>query len=344
MEIDLKTLLKNVFAAPRRLARAGLLGLAVALLSLLLLTGTARPAQATPPTWFGVNLPWIDYGADFGTDFYYPGYGPNYNASTMEGYFADIQSKHMNIIRVFTMEDFSGLSFQGNNADNPCTGVSSAFINNLVDFCRRANNHGITVYVTFLNNSDVQKHPHVVTSYRSQFINNAIVPVATALKSYNVRYDLMNECNYSGQTWTNLRNYGNDARVALHKISGHPVTMSTDQASAFGSNFYNTLGGLGLDFYDCHVYTTSSSPITVTRAMDGNAPLFLGEYGPNAGSGWNNYSASQDQAFVNNFCNAANANNYTGMLAWSYAPGSSFSLRGTNTLWNMDYYGNLWGT
>ena len=157
------------------------------------------------------------------------------------------------IVRVWTMEDFCGLSFQNNNADQPCTGVSPVFINNLVDFVRRANNYGITVYITFLAPGDIPKHPNVITVNRSQLINNALVPVARALAPYRVCYDLMNECNYSGLGWPDLRNFGNDARIALHNTSPSWVTMSTDQPSAFGGNFYSTLGGLGFDFYDCHV-------------------------------------------------------------------------------------------
>lgn len=312
------------------------------LASFMIFLGTPQQAQAQP-RWFGVDMPWMAYGADFGEDFYYPGYGPNYNPSTVESYFADIQSKHMNIVRIWTMEDFSGLSFQGNNCDNPCTGVSQVFINNLVDFVRRANNHGITVYVTFLAPGDVKNHPNIATIYSSQFINNALVPVATALAPYRVMYDLMNECNYSGLSWPQLRDFGNNARVALHNISPNWVTMSTDQPSAFGSNFYSTLGGLGFDFYDCHVYSMASSPLTVTPADVGNAPLFLGEYGPNAGNGWADYSSSQNQNTVNNFCNQANSDGYSGMLAWSYVPGSSFSLQNTSSLWNMEYYGAIWG-
>ncbi|BDI34547.1 hypothetical protein CCAX7_65980 [Capsulimonas corticalis] len=333
---------EHTIALSHRVKNAARLFLIATIAILAMTVGTPKQAQASPG-WFGVNMPWMAYGADFGMDFFYPGYGPNYNASTVEGYFADIQSKHMNIVRIWTMEDFCGLSFQGNNCDNPCTGVSQVFINNLVDFVRRANNHGINVYVTFLAPGDVQKHPNIATVYRSQFINNALLPVARALQPYLCCFDLMNECNYSGLSWPDLRNFGNDGRVALHSISGNWVTMSTDQPNALIYNFWTTLGGLGFDFYDCHVYSTNTIPITVTPANVGNAPLFMGEYGPNAGSGWANYSAAQDQSFVDNFCNDANNKGYYGMLAWSYVPGSSFSLQNTNTLWNMSYYGGIWG-
>jgi hypothetical protein len=319
-----------------------IIAIMMAAVALMLLGFTPKQAQASP-YWFGVDLPWMAYGADFGEDYYYPGYGPNYNPSTVESYFSDIQSKHMNIVRVWTMEDFSGLTFQNNDCNQPCTGVSQVFINNLVDFCRRANNHGINVYITFLAPGDVQNHPNIATIYRSQFINNALVPVAQALSPYLVCYDLMNECNYSGLAWPDIRNYGNDARVAIHNVTTNWVTMSTDQPDALIDNFWNTLGGLGFDFYDCHVYSTSTTPITVTPADVDYAPLFMGEYGPNAGNGWADYSAAQDETFVDNFCNAANANGYFGLLAWSYVPGSSFSLQGTGTLWNMEYYGGLWG-
>ena len=328
-----------------RLVQAALL---IALASLLL-TGTARPASANPPVWFGVNLAWGTYGADFGRDFYY-GNGPNYDGAAMESYLADIQSKHMNIVRVWTMEDFSGLSFQDNNSDNPCTGVSTAFIENITDFCRRANAHGLTVYVTFLTFSDIQRHPNIVTINRSAFVQNALAPVARALAPYSVCYDLMNEANYSGLSWTDLRNYGNDAQIALHGISGNWVTMSTDQPSAFGESFWNTVGGIGYDFYDCHCYSSSGTPLRVTTAqvLDGK-PLVLGEYGPSQPLNANApYRWSGSSFVVDNFCQNAAAENYFGMLSWSYlsdngTPQDNFALQNKSELWTMDYYGNLWG-
>ena len=331
------------------LVRSMKLTLLVAVAVLSLLSGTAKSVSAGTPTWFGINMAWNSYGSDFGKDFYY-GSGPTYNGGTMENYLADIQSKHMNVVRIWTMEDFSGLSFQNNNPDNPCTGVSSAFVNNLTDFCRRANNHGILVYVTFLTFSDVQKHPRVVTTNRWAFVQNALVPVARALAPYNVCYDLMNECNYSGLSWNDLRNYGNDARTALHGISSHWVTMSTDDASAFGGNFWNTVGGLGFDFYDCHRYSNSGAPLLVTpsQVLDGK-PLFVGEYGPSQPSSSNApYRWSGNSYVVDNFCQDAASKNYSGMLAWSYLPDNAtardnFVLQNTSELWTLNYYGSQWG-
>lgn len=299
--------------------------------------GVSRPAQAQHPTQFGVDLAWSNYGGDFGMDFYYPGDGPNYNGSTWQAWFDDMKSKNMNICRIWTMEDFSGLSFQNNNADDPCTGVSQAFINNLVDCVTRANNDGICVYVTFLTYEDVSKHPNVIGSNLSSFINNAIVPVAKALASKWVQYDLLNEANYANQSAATIQNYGRQAMNAIHTNGTHWVTISTDNASYLTG----TLLSCNFDFYDCHCYSTSGSPLQLTPSQVGGKPLLAGEFGPN--NGWANYSNSQDQTYVNNFCNDATNKGYTGLLAWSYLGGSPWQLQGTNTLWVLQWWGNDWG-
>ena len=71
-------------------------------LTLALLCAAGRPAQANPNA-FGINLPWVNYGADFGADPKYPGYGPTYNGAQMQGYLNDMKSKHMNIVRVLAL-------------------------------------------------------------------------------------------------------------------------------------------------------------------------------------------------------------------------------------------------
>jgi hypothetical protein len=307
--------------------------------------GVGATVAEAHPTMYGINMPWLNYGSSFGTDGLH-GWTTSYNGSTVQGYFNDMKSKHFNICRIWLNEDFDGLSFSGNNPNNAVTGISSQFLSNLQDFVSRANGDGICVYCTFLTFGDVTNYPHIVTTYKSNYIDNAMVPIVKALNGKWVQYDLCNEVNLtSGVSWTNLRAYASAAISAIHGAgSSSWITMTGQNPSQFtnSSTFNSTFGGLGFDFYDCHCYSTSSNPLQVYPSNVGNKPLFVGEFGPT--SGWDDYSTSTDQGYVDNFANAANSDGYYGALAWCYLnDGSGYQLEGTDTIWTLEYYGNEWG-
>lgn len=308
------------------------------LLGLTLLCTGNRPASANP-TAFGINLPWVNYGADFGADPKYPGYGPTYNSGQMQSYLDNMKSKHMNIVRVWLFEDQSGLSFNGNS----CIGVSQQALNNIADFVNRANGDGIAVYVMLFNNTIP---PAYITSDGGvSLVNNVVTPLARTLNGKRVLYDIMNECDYAAPAigWTTLRNFLGKAATAIHTVTSYDwVTASDDHSDDFNSSFYNTLGSLGFNFYDYHQYSDVNTALRVTPAAVHNAPLYLGEYGPT--DGWNHHNDTDNQNLINHFAAEASSKGYSGMLAWSYTGDSNYQLLNNNALYVLSYYGNLWGT
>ena len=325
-------------AVARSLNGRAVIGFLVCLgLGLVLLCAASRPAQATPNA-FGINLAWVNYGADFGADPKYPGYGPTYSGAKMQGYLDDMKSKHMNIVRVWLFEDQSGLSFSGNY----CTGVSPQALNNIKDFVNRANADGIAAYLMLFAN-DIPAG-YITGDNGDSLVNNVVVPLAHALNGKRVLYDLMNECDYGapGISWGKLRNFFYNATNAIHGITSYDwVTASDDHSDDFNSNFYGTVGGLGFNFYDYHQYSNAGTPLRVTPAAVHNAPLYLGEYGPTGG--WDHQSDSANQSLIDYFTSEANSKGYTGMLAWSYTGDSNYQLQGNNALWVLNYYGSQWG-
>ena len=302
------------------------------------LFAAGRPVSATP-TAFGINMPWIHYGTDFGADAKYPGSSATYNGSQMQGYLDDMRSKHMNIVRMWLFEDQSGLTFSGNY----CTGVSSQTLNYITDFVNRANADHLTVYCMLFNN-DIPTG-YITSDGGVSLVNNVVLPLARALNGKAVQYDIMNECDYAapGLGWTTLRNFLGKVTTAIHSVSSSDwVTASDDHADDFNLNFYNTLGSLGFNFYDYHQYSDVNTALRVTPAAVHNAPLFLGEFGP-TGSGWDSQSASVNSSLVDYFTSEAKNKGYTGMLAWSYTDGSNYQIKNNGTIWNLEYYGNLWG-
>lgn len=308
----------------------------LACLGLGLLCFGGKPAAANPVA-FGINLPWVNYGADFGADPKYPGYGPKYNGAQMQGYLDDMKSKNMNIVRVWLFEDTSGLSFSGNY----CTGVSQTALNNIKDFVNRANRDGIEVYCMLFNN-DIPAG-YITNDNGDSLVNNVIIPLAHALNGKWVQYDLMNECDYASSTvgFPKLRNFFYNANAAIHNVTPNDwVTASDDHSSDFNSNFYSTVGGLGFNFYDYHQYSDAGTPLRVTPAAVHNAPLYLGEYGPT--KGWDHNSDTVNQHLIDDFALQVVSKGYTGMLAWSYTGDSNYQLQNNNALWVLNYYGNLW--
>ena len=306
-------------------------------LGLAFLCTENRSVQANPSA-FGINLPWVNYGADFGADPKYPGYGPTYNGSQMQGYLNDMKSKHMNIVRVWLFEDQSGLSFSGNH----CNGVSQQALNNITDFVNRANADHIAVYcMLFANNIP---SGYITSDGGVSLVSNVVVPLARALNGKWVLYDIMNECDYAAPAvgWTNLRNFFGRATTAIHSVTSYDwVTASDDHSDDFNTNFYNTLGSLGFNFYDYHQYSDASTALRVTPAAVHNAPLYLGEYGPT--DGWNHHSDSDNQNLINHFAYEASSKGYSGMLAWSYTGDSNYQLQNNNALYVLSYYGSQWG-
>ena len=333
--------------ARRVRAVAGAASLAL-LASTALFTATAGTAEAQAKSLIvrgsyqhinGVNLPWMknntsNYGHDIGPN-HYTGYGYNYVGSDVDKYYADIKNMHANVVRVWLFEALQGLTFGSNGH---ITGIDGTFLNNLKDMVQRANNHGLALELTISTNSDIAQngYPHdgggkVVnwvtdSGAQTDFLNNVVKPLAQTFNgNYGVYgFDIMNECNYAVTSnycsWPQLHSYIYNAAQTIHNVNGSTqVTCSTDDVNSFSSgNFYNRVGGVGLNYYDYHSY--SDSPSLFSLGSGGpypqiDRPIVLAEYGPRTTG-----NVNTQNTVTGNFINQASYLGWAGALAWDYDP------------------------
>lgn len=287
----------------------------------------------------GVNMPWIinsggsNYGHDIGPN-HYTGYGYDYVGSDVDKYFADIKNMHANIVRVWLFEDMQGLDF---NSNGDISGIDPTFLNNLADMVQRANNHGLALELTPFTNdigSIAGHYPHdgggpiknYLTDATAQYdlIHNVIIPLAQKFNwNWGVyAYDIMNEANYAvtdgSCTWPQMHNFIYNVAQAIHGVNHSiQVTCSTDDVNSFSSsNIWNRFGGVGLNFYDFHLY--SDNPQLFSLGANGpypsiNLPIVLAEYGPRTTG-----TDSIQNSVAGNCINQASYLGWAGASIWDY--------------------------
>jgi hypothetical protein len=287
----------------------------------------------------GVNLPWMrnsasNYGHDIGPN-HYTNYGYDYVSSDVSNYYADIKNMHANIVRVWLFENLQGLTFGSNGH---ITGIDSTFLNNLKDMVQQANNHSLALELTINTNSDIAQNGYPAggggkvvnwvtdSGAQTDYLNNVVKPLARTFNNNAgvYGYDIMNECNYAVSsnycTWPQLHSYIYNAAQAIHSVSSSiQVTCSTDDTNSFVTgNFYNRVGGVGLNFYDYHNY--SDNPNLFSLGSNGpypqiDRPVVLAEYGPRTTG-----NATIQNSAAGNFINQASYLGWAGASIWDYDP------------------------
>lgn len=295
--------------------------------------------QATPAhaglTWFGGNLAWLGYGTTFTS---------GYNSGSVGTYLSEFKSNHLNFVRVWVCENLDGLYFDGSGN---CTGISSQLISNVQNFAWQANNQGICVEFVFINYMDINNHPNLAMNSNNMWalINNGLVPLGKAIQGYNCQIDLVNEGDHSTPTigWGYLRQFCNNAKWALNNGGVNRwITMSDSGYSDLVNNFSNTVGGLGFDFYEYHMYNDQGwCPVPGTL---GGKPVEMNEFGAaTPAEGWNHNSYTFNHALLDNFVqNSINAG-YAGAAFWCYINDGDYQLRGNQLMGDISWWGNYFG-
>jgi len=309
------------------------------------LMGAANTANANP-SYVGMNIPWLvggSTGMNYGHDFK----SGSYDATFAHRVLDDLKNHQQNMCRVWLFEGMQGLNVTGSYINS----VDGTFLNNVDNFVAYANGDGIDVEVVCFNYLDIAGNPSMITNSTNQTsMVNACKAVASKLggNHRNYQMDLCNEGNLAitnGITWSNFHNFIYNACQACHSVSGAWMTMSDQNATDFSSgNFYNTVGGVGCDFYEFHQYAYSAS--LLSSVPDGKK-IELGEYGPPAnGSGQNLDSGNYTNwtSVINSFQNAVAANaNYYSLMAWCYFPdGELYQLTDGNFTWNTPGWTVQW--
>ncbi len=312
-----------------------------ALIFVLGTAGTPAKAQFLPVYGAnafikGANLPWLDghYSYYLGIDPHNPSYGVAYNSSSMNQHLADMHAMGINVVRLWVNTNDQGCTIDGSGNT---TGVTATFWTNLDDTVRLAGNNGIALYITLNGGrSDFLYTPSMASAY----INNALKPMVQRYKGDERVFaiDAMNELdgvvggsdgNYgTGPSWAQAQAYIRSIVSAVHGVDpGRLVSCST------GWHSWNNLGyfkGLGLDFYDFHLYADNGYiPSASSLGMD--KPIYVGETGQLTNS-WSD--SLQNTEMANILGNARSG--YAGVGIWAYQYAGStdkYSMLNSNGSW-----------
>lgn len=276
----------------------------------------------------GINLAWIgtSYGIDFGTN---PDnkYECVYRREWLDQAFRDIKGMKMNVVRIFVFEDLEGLIF---DEKGYVSGIDPLLINNFQDALGLASNHNLKLYLALGNNfrgkARSLRKRDIITDPRARraYINNAVKPFIESLKGKAVfAIDVHNEPEMEQLPWELLRVYIKEVTSAIHRydparrvsvgggLFSGPVTA--ERVSAYK--------GLGLDFYDIHIYDKDAK-IPPVRDLNVGLPVLIGEFNSNAKNA-KDLTDKDITDVVRKLLPRARDNGYLGALYWNYGPGKA---------------------
>ncbi len=268
----------------------------------------------------GANLAWLDgeYNTWLGVDPHEPSWGVAYNSSDMNAALSTMHSLGIKVVRVWIMEGDMGCNLDSNGY---VTSVTSEFWSNLDNAVQLAQNNGIALYLTLNNGrADFQENSAMLTA----FINNALIPLVERYKGNPGVWaiDEMNEIdgtvagssgNYTstGSTWSEAENYIRTVSTAIHNTDPNRL-VSCSTGWHTWTNIDN-FRGLGLDFYDFHVYADNGYvPTAASLGMD--KPIYMGESGQGTAE-WSDTLQNQAEA---NFLSNTDSGGYAGLGIWDY--------------------------
>jgi hypothetical protein len=236
----------------------------------------------------------------------------------MNAALAAMHSLGIKVVRVWIMEGDMGCTINGSDY---VTGVTSTFWSNLDNAVQLAKNNDIALYLTINNGrEDWLENPAQVQS----FITNALIPLVNRYKGNSGVWaiDAMNEIdgtiagnsgNYTstGATWAQAQAYMKTVAAAIHNAdSNRLVSTSTGWHTWTNLDMFK---GLGLDFYDFHVYADNGYvPTASSLGMD--KPIYMGE----SGQGTDEWSDSLQNTAEANFLSNTSNGGYAGLGIWDY--------------------------
>ncbi|PKQ27700.1 MAG: hypothetical protein CVT63_06595 [Candidatus Anoxymicrobium japonicum] len=308
-------------------------------------------AASTSSRLHGANLAWLDgqYGHDIGTNFLF-NWGCSYNHSHMQKYFQDMRKMNLNIVRIWLFENLEGLKFD--SGDN-VSGLDATLITNLRDTIAIAKANNIQLYLTLLNGCDVNSFEFPLSAdhqtlrnrliniiqdpgKRATYLNNAVGPLAAAFKGESQIYafDVINECEGAvtgadgniigpGVSWDTMRSFILGTVTKIKSADATRQVTSTSGWHDWNNVMNGKFSGLGLDFYDFHVYD-SAGYIPEYSTLNLDKPAILGEYGQKQNTSWDD--TLQNDATRNFLTNCRNKGYDAGSLIWTYGYAGSTEI------------------
>jgi len=271
--------------------------------------------------------------------------------------FSGMVAGNAKIVRIFLFPALQGIALAGcpQGAPQCLTGEFLGNLTALFNGVRTYNlsNPPIKLYITALNANDA----NVATStnlsalhtyYQNLFSNsaatlayekNVLAPILTAMNQFNVQYpnanifygfDLIDEIeaaiNAGYFSWTGARAWIQNMTAFVKKsatippatASWLPVTSTAGWGYAVQEVTLGLFSGLGLNFYDVHIYsdsgTYSGQTALCSKTKSDNVQIVLGEYGQKSST----VNDTIQNTATTNFLNGAKNSCFSSALAWKY--------------------------
>lgn len=279
----------------------------------------------------GANLAWLDggYGHDIGINPLHPNWKCKYDSEHLATYLADMKRMHLNVVRVWLLEDLQGLVF---DEDGLVSGLDPTFERNFEDMLHVAEEQQMALYLCLANNfmktcqhlsvRDIAGDP----AGRNAYLKNAVRPLTKRCKGKPCifAFDIMNEPeqdiagptgNYTskGISWEIMRRFIQANANAIHGADKTRLVTCSSGWCGTKNVAQGKFNGLGLDFYDFHVYSDNGT-LPPVSTLNVDKPVIVGEYGQNRKEVDYDLQANVARTLLR----SAVQGGYAGTLIWRY--------------------------
>jgi len=274
---------------------------------------------------YGVNLPWFDgqYDHDLGPNPQHPDWGVWYDQTKVSRYFGDIRSIGFQVVRVWLMERAEGLLV---DKDGIITGLHDTFLTNLDDLVERARDQNLRLYLCLSTTWGDVKYPSPVVSDKQQaaYLERAVKPLVKRLRDNKVVFaiDVFNEIESEVRddakqkaTIAQARNFIRNSVQAVKAADPKRLVSAGSGWHGWKPVQDGQYKGLGLDFYDIHVYSDDGY-LPHVRELNVDKPVIVGECGQAAKRDDDEVQRKAVTGFLRN----ASAKGYAGCFVWAYGP------------------------
>ncbi len=286
---------------------------------------------AVPKFVLGYNEGW--FGNHFGS-----GLTSNFKSSYVDEVFKSIKAAGGDVVRVWLFEKEQGIKLGQHTPQS--RGVDSQMLINISKILDIARKRKVFVYITLFDGNDMPSGRSPQRDYYFNLLNNkfgeadafrrnVLKPVLHVLNKHrDVIYglDLMNEIEatlvrfYWVNTWHSPRGWMQGMRQYIKAYSPWlKVTTSSGWHISYVTIPSGFFSGLGLDFYDMHLYADNNLEVLplgsiCNRARKDNVPIILGEFGQ--------LSKRQDDGLQERttrmFLSIVRGSCFSGALAWRF--------------------------
>lgn len=259
---------------------------------------------------------------------YKPEWGYGFDREKVEKYFADMRDMGIQVVRWWLFADCrAGIIF---DQEGYPIGVQSEVFEHMDivmdEICPK---YQIKMYWCLISGLSKTDHFNIITDerVREAYIQNVLIPIARRYGDhpYLFAFDLMNEPesdvrgpsgNWSlrGTDWDTMRDFLKECADAIHRVSSKAKVSVGSGWHSWSNVAKGRYKGLGLDFYDFHIYTDSTYLLPV-KSLKLDKPCLIGEYNVSEETA---RDEERQTGLVEGFLREAKEKGYMGVLIWSY--------------------------